>query len=47
MGDGRRIIDARLTEARKGPYRGPFETAEETIRFIRKEIRNRKVLKSK
>jgi len=43
----RRIIDARLTEARKGPYRGPFETAEEAIRFIRKEIRNRKVLKSK
>jgi hypothetical protein len=42
-----RIIDARLTEARKGPYHGPFETAEEAIRFIRKEIRNRKVTKSK
>ena len=38
----RRIIDARLTEAPKGPYHGPFETAEEVIRFIRKEIRNRK-----
>jgi len=43
----RRIIDARLTEARKGPYHGPFQTAEEAIRFIRKEIRNRKVMKSK
>jgi bifunctional DNA-binding transcriptional regulator/antitoxin component of YhaV-PrlF toxin-antitoxin module len=43
----RRIIDARLTEARKGPYHGPFETAEEAIRFIRKEIRKRKVMKSK
>jgi hypothetical protein len=43
----RRIIDARLTEARKGPYHGPFQTAEEAIRFIRKETRNRKVMKSK
>jgi hypothetical protein len=43
----RRIIDARLAEARKGPYHGPFETAEEAIRFIRKEIRNRKAIKSK
>ena len=43
----RRIIDARLAEARKGPYHGPFETAEEAIRFIRKEIRKRKAMKSK
>jgi hypothetical protein len=43
----RKIIDARLAEARKGPYHGPFETAGEAIRFIRKEIRNRKVMKSK
>ena len=43
----RRVIDARLAEARKGPYHGPFETAEEAIRFIRKEIRNRKAIKSK
>jgi bifunctional DNA-binding transcriptional regulator/antitoxin component of YhaV-PrlF toxin-antitoxin module len=43
----RRIIDARLTQARKGPYYGPFESAEEAIRFVRKEIRNRKVTKSK
>jgi predicted nucleic acid-binding protein len=38
----RRSVDARLTEALKGPYHGPFETAEEVIGFIRKEIRNRK-----
>lgn len=31
----RRIIDARLTEARKGPYLGPFETADEAIKAIR------------
>jgi bifunctional DNA-binding transcriptional regulator/antitoxin component of YhaV-PrlF toxin-antitoxin module len=43
----RRIIDAPLREARKGPHHGPFETAQEAIRFIRKEIRNRKVMKSK
>jgi len=43
----RQIIDARLTEARKGPYIGPFETADEAIKFVRKEIRNRKALKPK
>ena len=43
----RRIIDARLTEARKGPYIGPFETADEAIKCIRKEIRNRKAMKPK
>jgi hypothetical protein len=43
----RRMIDARLAEARKGPYHGPFETAQEAIRFIRKEVRNRKAMKSK
>ena len=41
----RRIIDARLTEARKGPYLGPFETAHEAIKFLRKEIKNRKAMK--
>ena len=40
----RRVIDARLTEARKGPYHGPFDTAAEAIRFIRKEIKNRKAV---
>ncbi|MGD0126679.1 MAG: hypothetical protein ABSF46_15060 [Terriglobia bacterium] len=43
----RQIIDAQLTEARKGPYHGPFQTAEEAIRFIRKEVRERKAIKSK
>jgi hypothetical protein len=43
----RQIIDARLTEARKGPYHGPFQTPEEAIRFIGKEVRNRKPIKSK
>lgn len=41
----RRVIDARLAEARKGPYYGPFETADEAIRFIRKKIRHRKRIK--
>ena len=38
----RRAIDARLAEARKGPYYGPFTTAGEAIAFLGKEIRNRK-----
>jgi bifunctional DNA-binding transcriptional regulator/antitoxin component of YhaV-PrlF toxin-antitoxin module len=33
----RRVIDARLTEARKGPYYGPFDTAEGAINFLREE----------
>jgi bifunctional DNA-binding transcriptional regulator/antitoxin component of YhaV-PrlF toxin-antitoxin module len=37
----RRVIDARLRDARKGPY-GPLETADEAIGFVRKQIRNRK-----
>jgi hypothetical protein len=43
----RRVIDARLTEARKGPYYGPFETADSAIAFLRKEIRSRKAAKRK
>ncbi|MGA3326854.1 MAG: hypothetical protein ABSF45_20520 [Terriglobia bacterium] len=43
----RQIVDARLTEARKGPYFGPFDTADEAIKFIRKEIRNRKAMERK
>ncbi len=34
----RRVIDASLAEARKGPYQGPFKTADEAIKFLRKEI---------
>ena len=40
----RHIIDARLQEARKGPHIGPFETADEAIKFIRKEIKKRKAM---
>jgi AbrB family looped-hinge helix DNA binding protein len=43
----RRAIDARLAEARKGPYYGPFESAEEAIEFLNNEIRTRKIKKRK
>ena len=43
----RRVIDAQLEEARKGPYYGPFETADAAIKFLRKEIRKRKSTKLK
>jgi len=43
----RRVIDARLRQARKGPYHGPFETADDAIKFLRKEVRNRKETKPK
>ena len=43
----RRAIDARLAEARKGPYYGPFKTADEAITFLGKEIRTRKAAKRK
>ena len=38
----RRRIDAELDEAEKGPSHGPFNTAEDAIKFLRKEIRARK-----
>jgi bifunctional DNA-binding transcriptional regulator/antitoxin component of YhaV-PrlF toxin-antitoxin module len=41
----RRVIDTRLREARKGPYHGPFATAEEAIAFIRKEVKKRRRMK--
>jgi hypothetical protein len=43
----RRTIDTRLAAARKGPYHGPFETADAAIKFLNKEIRNRKAPKRK
>jgi AbrB family looped-hinge helix DNA binding protein len=43
----RRVIDAQLDEARKGPYHGPFSTADAAIRFLRKELRKRRSAKSK
>jgi AbrB family looped-hinge helix DNA binding protein len=38
----RRIVDARLDEAEKGPFHGPFKTAGEAIKFLHEEIRARK-----
>ena len=38
----RSIIDARLAAAGKGPYYGPFDSADEAIKFLEKEIRSRK-----
>ena len=38
----RKVVDARLAEARKGPYHGPFGSADEAIKFLKKEIRTRK-----
>jgi len=43
----RRAIDARLAKAAKGPYHGPFESADDAIKFLRKEIRNRNSSKRK
>ena len=43
----RRAVDAQLDEAAKGPYYGPFETADDAIKFLRDEIRKRKPTKSK
>jgi AbrB family looped-hinge helix DNA binding protein len=38
----RRVIDARLAKAKKQPYHGPFETAEQAIAFVRAEVKARK-----
>ena len=43
----RRVIDAQLRQASKGPYHGPFATADEAIKFLRKEIKTRKASKGK
>jgi bifunctional DNA-binding transcriptional regulator/antitoxin component of YhaV-PrlF toxin-antitoxin module len=43
----RRAIDARLEVAQKGPYYGPFPTADKAIAFMRKEIKSRKAAKSR
>jgi bifunctional DNA-binding transcriptional regulator/antitoxin component of YhaV-PrlF toxin-antitoxin module len=37
----RKVIDAQLAGARKGPYHGPFESTDEAIKFLKKEIRTR------
>ncbi len=41
----RRVIDARLRQARKGPYHGPFATSYEAIAFVRQAVRKRKGMK--
>lgn len=38
----RQAVDARLAEARKGPHYGPFETTDDAVRFLRREIKSRK-----
>jgi len=38
----RRIIDAQLAAAGKGPFYGPFDTADQAIGFLRHEVRARK-----
>jgi bifunctional DNA-binding transcriptional regulator/antitoxin component of YhaV-PrlF toxin-antitoxin module len=43
----RRVIDAQLKEAAKGPYYGPFETADSAIKFLRQGIRKRKAQRTK
>lgn len=37
----RKFIDARIKEARKGPYYGPFESAEEMIAHMKGQLRKR------
>ena len=43
----RRAIDAELREARKGPYYGPFETADAAIKFMKEQFRERKTGRTK
>lgn len=42
----RRRIDAKLAKAQKGPYHGPFATADEAIAFLRTEVKARKRAKN-
>ena len=37
----RRVIDAQLAEAKKGPFHGPFTTADEMIAHIKGELKKR------
>ena len=43
----RRIIDARLREAEKGPFHGPFKNGAEVAAFLRKTIKSRRGAKPK
>jgi hypothetical protein len=37
----RRGIDAQLDEAKKGPFRGPFNTAEQMIAHVKSQVKKR------
>ena len=41
----RRVIDAQLALARKGPFHGPFDTAEEAIAHMKSELKKRAAAK--
>src|SRR5205823_4734800 len=41
----RRIIDAQLDEAEKGPFHGPFNTAGEMITHMKSQLRKRAPVK--
>jgi bifunctional DNA-binding transcriptional regulator/antitoxin component of YhaV-PrlF toxin-antitoxin module len=41
----RRIIDAQLDEAEKGPFHGPFKTADQAITHMKGELKKRAALK--
>ena len=41
----RRVIDAELDKAEKGPFFGPFRTAEEMIAHLKGQLKNRAVAK--
>ena len=43
----RRVINARLAEAEKSPYYGPFRSGAEIAAFLRKRTRSAKPAKSK
>jgi AbrB family looped-hinge helix DNA binding protein len=41
----RRRIDAQLDEAEKGPFHGPFKTADAMIAHVKRELKKRATLK--
>jgi hypothetical protein len=41
----RRGIDAQLDEAEKGPFQGPFNTAEEMIADMKSQLKRRAALR--
>jgi bifunctional DNA-binding transcriptional regulator/antitoxin component of YhaV-PrlF toxin-antitoxin module len=41
----RRIVDAQLDQAEKGPFHGPFETAAEAIAHMKSELKKRAAVK--